>query len=122
MALNVSRSATVLVLAISLVLSSMPGRAERAEGTGMPLPEDGVYYGKAPDHGGETLAVKVVIEKGRIKDISITGSKEDAYVFIASGLIPLILETQSLEEIDSVSGATETSQALIKAVNDALLK
>ena len=80
---------------------------------------DGEYFGKADDFDGEFLKVKVIIKDHEIEKIKIIESKEDAYVYMASGLIPLIVELQSVE-IDTVSGATVSSKALLAAIKDAL--
>lgn len=80
---------------------------------------DGDYYGEAEDYGGDSLKVKVTVKRNKIHDIEIVESKEDGYVFMVSGLIPLIIELQSLE-VDAVTGATISSKAFISAIKNAL--
>ena len=82
---------------------------------------DGEYVGKADDFDGALLEVKVLMKNHKIKEIEIIESKEDGYVYMASGLIPLIVELQSVE-IDAVSGATVSSKALFRSIKDAISK
>ena len=84
-----------------------------------PCIPDGEYYGKAEDFGGRVIEVKVSVKDSEIYDIEIVDSKEDGYVFMAREIIPSIIKTQSLD-VDAVSGATASSEALIKAIEKAL--
>jgi len=82
---------------------------------------DGEHYGTAEDYGGEKIKVKVAVKGENITDIQVVESREDGYVFIASGIIPLIIELQTLD-VDAVTGATQTSTAIVSAVKDAILE
>ena len=73
--------------------------------------QDGIYEGEAQGYGG-TVAVELTIENG----------KEDAAYFdAASSLLDTILEEQSTD-VDTVSGATFSSNGIIHATEDALRK
>jgi len=82
--------------------------------------KDGTYTGSAIGYNGK-LKVSVEIENGTIKDISLKSHVEDEpYVTRAvNGIFPAILETNETE-VDAVSTATTTSEALISAVEEAL--
>ena len=72
---------------------------------------DGTYTGKAQGYGG-TVSVAVTIQDGTITD---------AYFDAAKGVIDEILEAQTTE-VDTVSGATFSSNGILHAVADALGK
>lgn len=80
------------------------------------------YEGTAKGYGGE-VTVLLTLEDGVIKSIDATGDNETPGIgSMALELIPpMIIENNSLE-VDGVSGATLTSQALIAAIKDALEK
>lgn len=83
--------------------------------------EDGVYEGTGTGFGGETK-VQVTIKDGKIFDIKILTNHDDAsYINRASSLLKDIIATQSTN-VDTVSGATYSSNGLIQAVRDALNK
>ncbi len=84
-----------------------------------------------------TVSVSVTIEEGEIKeiaDVTLKSDEEDAdenkwYLLRAAngtsrfpGVIAQILEKQSTEEIDAVSGATCSSEAIVEAVQAILEK
>lgn len=82
----------------------------------------GTYTATVAGHNGE-LSVEVVVSKDEIESVKIV--KHNESVGIADGAIekiPLaIVENQSLA-VDVISGATVTSNAIIKAVTEALKK
>lgn len=82
--------------------------------------KDGTYYGTGTGFGGE-VKVKVVISDGKITEITVeNASGEDgSYLARAKTLIPNMIEKQS-PNVDTVSGATYTSNGIISAVQDAL--
>lgn len=83
--------------------------------------KDGVYKGKAMGYNG-MLELEVIVEAGVISNIEIKKHLEDDEYFIDARdkTIADILEKQSTEGIDTVSGATTSSEAIIKAVEKAL--
>lgn len=83
---------------------------------------DGTYTGKAQGYGG-TVSVAVTIQDGTIIDVAIVSAKQEdaAYFDAAKGVIDEILEAQTTE-VDTVSGATFSSNGILHAVADALGK
>jgi uncharacterized protein with FMN-binding domain len=81
---------------------------------------DGVYEGYY-DYGRWQTSVLVTIQNGVIISIevvkTVTFERED----ITSSIIDEVIINQSLE-VDVVAGATVTSLAYLKAIEDALLK
>ena len=79
--------------------------------------EDGTYEGNSKV-GPVRVTLNVEVKYGAITSIEIVrhfngrGKKAEA-------IIPVILEKQSLE-VDVISGATGSSKAILKAVEDAL--
>lgn len=83
---------------------------------------DGTYQGEAQGYGGKVI-MEISIEQDVIIDIQVISaeSKDAAYFDAASALIDEILETQSTD-VDTVSGATFSSNGIIGAIKDALGK
>lgn len=81
---------------------------------------DGTYYGNGRGYAGN-IKVKVVIKDHEMKSIDIVEVEADdaPYVAKAKGVISVMLKKQSLN-VDTVSGATYSSNGIIKAVEDAL--
>ena len=83
--------------------------------------KDGTYTGTGTGFSGP-ITVQVVIEDGKIKDITILSATDDSpYLQNASALLKQIVALQSTN-VDTVSGATYSSVGLISAVRDALQK
>ena len=81
--------------------------------------KDGTYTGTGTGFSGP-ITVQVVIEDGKIKDITILSATDDSpYLQNASALLKQIVALQSTN-VDTVSGATYSSVGLISAVRDAL--
>lgn len=84
--------------------------------------QDGTYEGSAFGFG-DLITVSVTIKDGRITDIAVLdASGEDRPYYNQS--LPLLDEmiNKQSTEVDTVSGATLTSEGLIGAVADALGK
>lgn len=81
--------------------------------------KDGTYFGSGTGFAG-TIKVKVVISDGKISDITIIETSDGKdYIDSASALLKQIVKKQSTN-VDTVSGATYSSNGLIEAVRDAL--
>ena len=80
---------------------------------------DGVYIGEC-DVDFIYAKVSVVVENGTIRDISILEHKNGRGVS-AETIVDTMLEAQSVD-VDAVSGATNSSIVLKKAVENALKK
>ena len=77
--------------------------------------KDGTYYGTGSGFAGN-LKVEVVISGGKISSIQIVETNDGSeYIQKASGVISQILNAQSTNNIDTVSGATFSSNGIIKA-------
>ena len=85
--------------------------------------EAGVYEGTAAGFGGDVTAQVTIDASGKITDLKVTGDGETPSVGGAAiePMAEAILAAGSVE-VDGVSGATITSQAIINAVKDALTK
>ena len=84
------------------------------------FPEDGIYNGSAIGYNGR-LKVSVTVQDGRISDLALKSCVDDEpYVSRAvDGIFQKVLSDGSLQ-VDTVSSATSTSEALLKAIEDAL--
>ena len=82
---------------------------------------DGEYEGTATGYGGP-LTVRITIKDGKLTDIKVISQTETPEYFNrAKAVIDNILSSGSVD-VDSVSGATISSNAIKKAVADALRK
>lgn len=81
---------------------------------------DGVYTGSAPGYRGETT-VEVTVKDGKIQNIDVLSTGDDGpYMDRAkAAVIGNILGKQSVD-VDAVSGATYSSNAIMQAVKNAL--
>ena len=83
--------------------------------------KDGKYQGNGTGFKGNVKA-EVVVSGGKISGINILENVDDApYFDKAKTLIPSIISKQSLK-VDSISGATYSSNGIKSAVRDALKK
>ncbi|MFV0529646.1 MAG: 4Fe-4S binding protein [Lachnospiraceae bacterium] len=94
--------------------------ASAAETTAQGTYTDGTYTGSGTGFRGAT-EVSVTVSGGQITDITVTAYEDDAQYFqrAQSTVISEILQSQSTE-VDTVSGATYSSNSIIAAVADAL--
>ena len=83
--------------------------------------KDGTYTGTGKGYKG-TVTAKVTISGGKIKTIDVSGSDDAAYFGKAkNGIVSKIISGQSTN-VDTVSGATYSSNGIISAVRNALKK
>lgn len=81
--------------------------------------KDGVYRGSAPGYGGP-VDVEVTVKNGKITDLKVLSHNETpGYYENGAKVIERILKAGNLE-VDTVSGATVTSHAIIAAAANAL--
>ncbi|SFE80474.1 FMN-binding protein [Peptostreptococcus sp. D1] len=104
----------------SSVRNSNSGSTSSPVNTSIPNKlKDGTYYGEANGYAGP-VKVKVVVSGGRISDISVESHTETpGYYEKGAGVISSILSAQNTN-VDSISGATLTSNAIKSAVSSAL--
>lgn len=78
---------------------------------------DGKYYGSFNIYH-VSADVEVAVKNGEITDIYLVeaSTNEDKL----KAIIQQVLDKQSLEDVDTVSGATVSQKAVLKAIEDAL--
>lgn len=82
---------------------------------------DGVYTGTGSGFGGD-VKVEVTVQDGKIASIKVLSHKDgSSYMSKAKSVINRIISKQTTN-VDTVSGATFSSQGIIKAVRNALSK
>ncbi len=104
-------------------LQIVPGTLpqETSEAPEQPITvSDGTYTGKGTGFRGET-EVSVTVESGKIADITVLSYQDDERYFsrASDSMIEAILNNQSLR-VNTVSGATFSSNGILEAVADAL--
>lgn len=80
--------------------------------------EDGIYNGEY-HYGTFTYKVKVSVQQHKINDIKVTDNRDSSHAKKAEEVINNVLESQKIN-VDVISGATTTSKALLKAIENAL--
>ncbi len=82
--------------------------------------EDGIYEGTGTGFRGDTT-VNVTVSRGQITDIAILSYQDDQKFFerAADTVVGEIISNQDVN-VDSVSGATYSSNGIMGAVADAL--
>lgn len=84
--------------------------------------KDGEYKAKEKSRNGE-MNITVEVAKGKIKNIKVEDTQEkDNGILdgVKNVLIPKIIKKQSTEGVDAVTGATISSKAILKGVDEAL--
>ena len=81
---------------------------------------DGEYIGTF-SYSNFEYKVKTIIKDHKIKDIIILQNRDTKHSKRAEGVIPEIIRQQT-PDVDAVSGASTTSKALMKAVENSLRK
>lgn len=80
--------------------------------------KDGRYEGRYA-YGSFEYAVEVGMTSGRLTDIKILANRDTSHARQAEAVLASIIAAQS-PDVDAVTGATTTSKALMKAVENAL--
>jgi len=80
--------------------------------------KDGTYKGEAKS-GSYVYKVKVSVKDHKIIDIVGVDNRESPYVTYAEGVFAKIIKQQKAD-VDAVTGASSTSKAFMKAVENAL--
>lgn len=117
------RKAITAVLALSITFSAAgcgSPKSEAAPASPLLAVKDGTYPGTGEGHGG-TLAVQVEVKDHKITAVTVGDHQETAGICDAAleKMPARIMETQSLG-VDTVTGATETSNAILQACEAAL--
>ena len=96
-------------------------KTQIASGSNVEGLKDGEYEGNSQGYGGD-FKVKIKIKKGELSAINVvTNNETPEYYEKASVIIAQILEKGNTD-VDSISGATISSEAIKNAVRDALHK
>lgn len=80
--------------------------------------DDGIYRGSYT-YGSYTYEVEVKVNDHKISEIDIVSNRDTSHSKKAEGIIIKVVEEQSLD-VDIVAGATTTSKALLKSIENAL--
>lgn len=101
------------------ILKAQQEEAEQETASGY---KDGTYEGSALGFG-DTITVQVTIQDGKMTDIAVldASGEDKPYYNQSLPVLDKMLSSQSTE-VDTISGATLTSEGLIDAVADALGK
>lgn len=115
------KKALIMMLVLGMVLLAACGSNEVDKAGEDGLYNDGTYTGTGQGFGGD-IEVEVVVEGGNISEMNVTDHQETDGISDPAfeGIKEQLLEKQSVEGIDTVSGATSTSDGLIEAITDAL--
>ena len=85
--------------------------------------KDGSYTAKAEGFQGAITTITVVMKEGKITELTYEHGDTPAYFKKAwKVLYPAILEKQSAQGIDTVSGATYSSEGILNAADKAIEK
>lgn len=104
------------------ILKARQAASEQAEQEAQSGYKDGTYEGSALGFG-DAITVQVTIQGGKMTDISVldASGEDKPYYNQSLPVLDKMLSSQSTE-VDTISGATLTSEGLIDAVADALGK
>ena len=137
---TIKTKAMTMAVAMSMVAGLCPSTVFAANSEVVAKVQDGTYTGTAectPDGDGEftkyNLSLSVTVEDGKIKSIdNVLGDgdrKNKSYIGDATdgyddyiGVVKQIVDANGTDEINAVSGATCSSNAIVNAVNDVLEK
>ena len=114
------RNPTLLLLLIVLLLLSMP-LAQAAQTTpGQGDYQDGIYQDLAPGYGDEVI-VTVTVRDGRIVSLDAknrNGGESEYFWKARDGMAAAIVQAQTLDGVETVSGATGTSNSILEAMQN----
>ena len=130
-----SKIKMLIIILIALVMMGLGGAliftsGERREGKNLPIAvmdfkqlNEGTYIGEY--EGGmykwRASEVQVIVSSNKVTDIKLLKHKENKSPEFTDELFNRIIKSQSLQ-VDTISGATITSKAYLKAVENALIK
>ncbi|HDP69585.1 MAG TPA: FMN-binding protein [Actinobacteria bacterium] len=121
--------AGILVMGFGILYLAImrPAFKEQERVRNMPINEvdlskvmDGSYRGDF-SYANFTYEAEVSVKNHEIENIKILKNREDEYAKRAEGVVQKVRKSQSLD-VDTVTGATTTSKALLKAMENALNK
>jgi len=85
--------------------------------------KDGKYEGEGKGHAS-TIKVLVTVDKGKVSNVEILEQNDTKEIFgsAVEHIISGIIENNGSSNVDTVTGATNSSKGIISAVNNALEK
>ncbi|GAB7262471.1 MULTISPECIES: FMN-binding protein [Dickeya] len=85
--------------------------------------KDGTYTGKAQGKEGE-IEVSVKVNAGKIANVEVVKHEDTEAMMLGviDNILPEIIEKQTVEGIDAVTGATMSSTGVLAAAKQALEK
>jgi fumarate reductase flavoprotein subunit len=104
----------IFLLACAVIMTSASGAP-----AGKPVYLDGSYQGKSVSHGGD-MTVDVVVKGGKIKSVTVKSTDTQGISDAAIEQLPAAIVKAQSAEVDAISGASETSEAIKAGVKDAL--
>ncbi len=116
-----NRKKLVLIAVLLVGMLAFVACGDEAEGDASGMYTDGTHTGTAEGYGGE-LEVEVTIADDEITGIEVVSHNETEGLGDGAfdDVISQIIENQSTEGVEAVSGATASSNAVIEAVDNAL--
>lgn len=81
--------------------------------------KDGTYTASSQGYRGP-VEVAVMVKGGKIAEVKVVKHREDIFFTAPVDVPAFIVKKQSVENIDTISGATITSEAIINATSKAL--
>ena len=105
----------LLILAVLLMILSA---AARAADDDKPEGPTGIFYGSARGYRGP-VTVKVILQNGRIVSVKVVRHRENR-ARNSLTVIPKRIAKAQITQVDAVSRATVTSNAIMKATADAI--
>lgn len=120
----------VVVILLGLGAAIIFTAGERKEGRNLPIAiidfnklKDGKYIGEYAGGMKKLRAnkVQVTVSSGKVTEIELLEAKNKPSNKLMEELYGRVIKAQTLQ-VDTISGATITSKALLKSVEDALLK
>jgi uncharacterized protein with FMN-binding domain len=108
----------LVILTLTFATLSLFAKEKSKEAA--PKYKDGVYKGSAKGYGG-AIKVAVKVKGGKISKIKVLKHKESDPDTSLKKIPERIIKEQKTQ-VDAVTGATITSKAIMKAVDNALSK
>ena len=119
----VSGLAMVLMAADPVPVSedSLTVGANPSDSAGVLLYTDGIFRGSSTEWTGMTVEVR--IESGKIRQVNVieVNGTPEFYEIVLKEL-PRLIEKSGSPDVDSITGATLSSESLKKAIQKALVK
>jgi uncharacterized protein with FMN-binding domain len=81
---------------------------------------NGTYYGEYT-YKKVIHRVEVIVNNNTITEINILENRNNEYAIMAEGVTDRIIEQQK-NDVDVITGATRSSNVLLKAIENALIK